>query len=219
MYPEGFEFDLEKGDGELSIAGAQAVYYFGEDAGKVSDQTGIIGFVFGYIWNVVTIYMTVGFAPKAFANIISDLVQFLLDILGGWAVIVILPLLPFIFVSIIVYAISIWVYVLSLIPIWILMVVFGINVNREQDIITWLLGVEELGMYDPMNDPVGNMFEIPEAREYFLRTIDTGFESAYGINPQMRQYQPMPEGDLTSYREWGIAFREDIQNIAISNFY
>jgi len=69
MYPEGFEFDLESG--ELSIAGAQAVYYFGEDAGKNSQQSGIIGFVIGIIWNAATIYMTLPFAPKAFAEIVN----------------------------------------------------------------------------------------------------------------------------------------------------
>ena len=74
MYPEGFEFDLENGDGELSIASAQAVYYFGEDAGKNSQQSGIFGFVIGYIWNVATIYMTLPFAPKAFAEIVNSVV-------------------------------------------------------------------------------------------------------------------------------------------------
>lgn len=63
MYPEGFEFDLENDREGLSIAGAQAVYYFGEDAGKNSQQSGIVGFVIGLIWNVATIYMTLPFAP------------------------------------------------------------------------------------------------------------------------------------------------------------
>ena len=71
MYPEGFEFDLENGRDELSLAGAQAVYYFGEDAGKNSQQSGIIGFVIGLIWNVATIYMTLPFAPKALAEIVN----------------------------------------------------------------------------------------------------------------------------------------------------
>lgn len=218
MYPEGFEFDLESGE-PLSIAGAQAVFYFGEDAGKVSQQSGIIGFVFGYFWNAITINMTLPFAPKAFAEIIGGLVQFLFDVLGGWSVLIMIPLLPFIFVSVFIYAVSLWIYVISYIPIWILQAIFGINVQREQDLITWFLGVEELGIYDPINDPVGNMFELPEAREYFMRTVDTGFESAYGINPEWKNYTPMPEGDLTSYRDYGVVFREDIQGRYISNFY
>ena len=142
-----------------------------------------------------------------------------LDVLGGWGILIILPMLPAIIISELVYVFYLVAHTLAMIPIWFWETVLGINSNREQDLITWFLGVEELGIYSPLTDPVGNMFELPEAREYFMRTIDTGFESAYGINPQMRQYQPMPEGDLTSYREWGIVFREDIQNIAISNFY
>ena len=83
MYPEGFQFDTE-GDvpqsfetsdpsqkKPLSIAGSQAIYYFGEDAGKNSEQSGIIGFVIGYFWNIATIYMTLPFAPKALAAIVN----------------------------------------------------------------------------------------------------------------------------------------------------
>ena len=47
------------------------MYYFGEDAGKNSEQSGIIGFVIGYFWNVATIYMTLPFAPKAMAAIVN----------------------------------------------------------------------------------------------------------------------------------------------------
>lgn len=219
MYPEGFEFDLENGTDELSIAGSQAAFYFGEDGGKNSQQSGIIGFVIGYFWNVATIYMTLPFAPKALAEIINQVVSLLMDVLGGWAILIILPALPFIIASELAYAISIMVWAFSQIPIWILMAIFGINANREQDIITWFLGIEELGYYDPVNDPIGNMFEIPEAREYFIRTVDTGFESTYGVNPAFAGMADRADQAVTDLSDWGVVYKEDLQEMYISNFY
>lgn len=210
MYPEGFEFDLENDREGLSIAGAQAVYYFGEDAGKNSQQSGIVGFVIGLIWNVATIYMTLPFAPEAFAEIVNSVVSLLLESLGGWAILIILPALPFIIASELAYVFGLVFYALSQIPIWILMAIFGINANRGEDLITWFLSVKELGYYDPVNDPIGNMFEIPEAREYYIRTVDTGFEPTYEVNPAfagMADREDQAANDLG----WLVVYKEDLQ--------
>ena len=99
------------------------------------------------------------------------------------------------------------------------MIVFGINAEREQDLFTWFLGVEELGIYDPMTDPIGNMFEIPEAREYFIRTKDTGFESGYGVNPSMKSYPDRPENGGARVEEFGFMYKDTAQGMFISNFY
>ena len=126
-------------------------------------------------------------------------------------------MLPFIVISAFVYMVSSLVYFLSMIPVLILLIIFGINVEREQDLVTWFLGVEELGIYDPMNDPIGNMFEIPEAREYFIRTKDTGFEPKYGVNPEMKGYVDRPEDG--GIEEFGFMYKDTAQGMFISNFY
>lgn len=142
----------------------------------------------------------------------------LLDVLGGWAILIILPALPFIIASELAYVFGLVAYSLSQIPIWILMAIFGINANRGEDVITWFLGVKELGYYDPVNDPIGNMFEIPEAREYFIRTVDTGFEATYEVNPE---FAGMLDRDNQAANDlgWLTLYKEDLQEIYISRFY
>ena len=66
--------------------------------------------------------------------------------------------------------------------------IMGINFNREEDWITWLLDLKELGIYDGMLNPYTNEFEIPEAREMFLRHVDTGVVYGYGDNPVWASY-------------------------------
>ena len=136
-----------------------------------------------------------------------------LDALGGWGILIILPMLPVIIIAELVYVFALVAHTFAMIPIWFWEAVLGINSNREQDLVTWFLGVEELGIYSPLTDPVGNMFEIPEAREYFIRTVDTGFEPSYGLNPEMTVHPPNDETVS------GYGGREDVQGMLISNFY
>lgn len=75
----------------------------------------------------------------------------------------------------------------------ILKAVLGINVAREEDLFTWFLDLKALGIYDGMARPYTNQFEIPEAKEYYTRNIDTGFKAAYGLNPAFAKYANNPE--------------------------
>lgn len=79
------------------------------------------------------------------------------------------------------------------IPVTILKAILGINVVREEDLFTWFLDLKALGIYDGMARPYTNQFEIPEAKEYYTRNIDTGFKAAYGLNPPFAQYANNPE--------------------------
>ena len=86
------------------------------------------------------------------------------------------------------------------------MIIFGINVNREEDFVTWILQLKELNIYDGMKHPYTNQFEIPEGRVYHSRNIDSGFVSAYGINPEMSDYI-------------GTDTMQNVQSYMISQYY
>ena len=63
------------------------------------------------------------------------------------------------------------------------------------------------------------MFEIPEAREYFIRTVDTGFESTYGVNPAFAGMADRADQAVNDLSDWGVVYKEDLQETYISNFY
>jgi hypothetical protein len=66
------------------------------------------------------------------------------------------------------------VFFAFVLPAWILQLFLGINMYREEDLFTWALDTKDLGIYDPINAPYTNQFEIPEGYEQWVRHFDTG---------------------------------------------
>ena len=77
--------------------------------------------------------------------------------------------------------------ILVLLPWYIFASLFtDVNLWREEDFFTWLLDLKELGIYDGAVSPYTNQFEIPEAREQYLRHFDTGAVYGQVRNPAFK---------------------------------
>ena len=191
--PEVFEFDFkeikERGYG-LTMGEAMGIRYFGEENGT-KDKQDTIWMLIGFILNYYTLQFLVYQSPTFIKDVLDQIWSIFLEALGPLAFIIVLIGWPFLFLYALIeaaYMFALLFYVLFVVlPSSILMLIFGINQDREEDLVTWILQLKELNIYDGMKHPYTNQFEIPEGREYHARNIDSGFVSAYGLNPDLRE--------------------------------